>query len=182
MDEKGQLYFIELNARIQVEHPITEAVTGVDLVKSQILLANGESLDAVLPEKIEIRGHAIECRVNAENPDTFAPSAGRISQMIIPGGNGVRVDTAAYPGWFVPPYYDSLVAKLVVHGKDREEAIVRTRRALDMFVVEGIHSSISLHQRILASPEFVAGEYDTHFIERLGVSRPASRSGDAKIG
>jgi acetyl-CoA carboxylase biotin carboxylase subunit len=167
MDEKGDLYFIELNARIQVEHPVTEAITGIDLVQSQILLAAGERLDAVLPEKIEIKGHAIECRINAENPKTFVPSAGRISQLVTPGGIGVRVDTAAYSGWFVPPYYDSLVAKLIVHGQDREQAIARTRRALDFFSVEGIHTSISLHQRILADPEFLAGRYDTHFIERM---------------
>ncbi len=167
MDEKGDLYFIELNARIQVEHPVTEAITGIDLVQSQILLAAGEKLDAVLPEKIELKGHAIECRINAENPQTFVPSAGRISQLVTPGGIGVRVDTAAYSGWFVPPYYDSLVAKLVVHGKDRDQAIARTRRALDFFTVEGIHTSISLHQRILADPEFLAGRYDTHFIERM---------------
>jgi acetyl-CoA carboxylase biotin carboxylase subunit len=173
MDENGDLFFIELNARIQVEHPVTEAITGIDLVRSQILLAAGEPLDAVLPEKIELRGHAIECRINAENPQTFAPSAGRISQLVTPGGIGVRVDTAAYSGWFVPPYYDSLVAKLIVHGKDREEAIARTRRALDCFTVEGIHTSISLHQRILADPEFQAGRYDTHFVERLNAQRAA---------
>jgi acetyl-CoA carboxylase biotin carboxylase subunit len=173
MDEQGDLYFIELNARIQVEHPVTEAITGIDLVRSQILLAAGEPLDAVLPEKIEIRGHAIECRINAENPQTFVPSAGKISQLITPGGIGVRVDTAAYSGWFVPPYYDSLVAKLIVHGKDRDEAIARTRRALDCFSVEGIHTSISLHQRILADPEFLAGRYDTHFIERMNSKRAA---------
>ena len=114
MDEDGRLFFIEMNARIQVEHPVTEAVTGVDLVKSQILLADGEHLSSVLPDKIEVRGHAIECRINAENPETFAPSAGRITKMIPPGGIGVRVDTAAYSGWFVPPHYDSLVAKLIV--------------------------------------------------------------------
>ena len=123
--------------------------------------------------KNRIEGHAIECRINAENPQTFAPSAGRISQLVLPGGIGVRVDTAAYSGWFVPPYYDSLVAKLVVHGKDREEAIARMRRALDFFSVEGIHTSISLHQRILADPEFQAGRYDTHFIERLNAQRAA---------
>ena len=165
MDEKGELYFIEMNARIQVEHPVTEAITGVDLVKSQILLADGERLSSVIPEKIEIRGHAIECRINAENPETFVPSAGRISNLILPGGIGVRVDTAAYSGCFVPPYYDSLVAKLITHGRDRTEAITRMQRALDLFVVEGIHTSIPLHQRIMADPDFSAGNYDTHFIE-----------------
>ena len=154
-----------MNARIQVEHPVTEAITGVDLVKSQLLLADGESLSSVLPEKIEIRGHAIECRINAENPETFVPSAGKISNLILPGGIGVRVDTAAYSGWFVPPYYDSLIAKLITHGRDRTEAITRMQRALDLFVVEGIHTSIPLHQRIMADPDFSAGNYDTHFIE-----------------
>ena len=167
MDEDGQLHFIEMNARIQVEHPVTEAITGIDLVKSQILLADGEHLSDVVPEKIEVRGHAIECRVNAENPETFAPSAGRITNMIPPGGIGVRVDTAAYSGWFVPPYYDSLVAKLIVHGRDRTEAVTRMQRALDLFVVEGIHTSIPLHQRIMADADFSLGKFDTHFIERL---------------
>ncbi len=167
MDESGDLYFIELNARIQVEHPVTELVTGIDLVKAQLLVADGEQLSSVLPEKIEIKGHAIECRVNAENPETFAPSAGRITQLITPGSVGVRVDTAAYSGWFVPPHYDSLVAKLLTHGRDRTEAITRMQRALDMFVVEGIHTSIPLHRRIIANEDFVLGNYDTHFIERL---------------
>ena len=167
MDERGDLHFIELNARIQVEHPVTEQITGVDLVKSQILLADGEQLPSVVPEKIEIRGHAIECRINAENPETFTPSAGRISNLLLPGGIGVRVDTAAYPGWFVPPYYDSLIAKLITHGRDRTEAIIRMQRALDFFLVEGIHTSIPLHRRIMADSDFSLGNYDTHFIERL---------------
>lgn len=167
MDGNGDLFFIEMNARIQVEHPVTEAITGIDLVKSQILLADGEHLSSVIPDKIEVRGHAIECRINAEHPDTFTPSAGRITNFIAPGGVGVRVDTAAYGGWFVPPYYDSLVAKLIVHGKDRTEAITRMQRALDLFVVEGIHTSIPLHQRIMATPEFSMGDFDTHFIESL---------------
>ena len=167
MDENGELYFIEMNARIQVEHPVTEAITGLDLVKSQILLADGEHLSALVPEKIEFRGHAIECRINAEDPETFAPSAGRITSFITPGGIGVRVDTAAYSGWFVPPHYDSLVAKLIVHGRDRTEAVTRMQRALDLFVVEGIHTSIPLHQRIMADPEFSMSNFDTHFIERL---------------
>lgn len=167
MDETGELHFIEMNARIQVEHPVTELVTGIDLVKAQIRVANGEPLSKILPDAIKIQGHAIECRVNAENPDTFAPSAGLITKFIPPGSTGVRVDTAAYSGWFVPPYYDSLVAKLLTHGDTREEAITRMQRALAMFVVEGIHTSIPLHQRILEDAEFRAGRYDTHFIERL---------------
>ncbi len=167
MDDKGDLHFIELNARIQVEHPVTEMVTGVDLVKSQLLIANGAKLEDILPEKIDIRGHAIECRINAENPETFAPSAGLISKFIPPGGIGVRVDSAAYSDWFVPPYYDSLVAKLIAHGGSRTEAIQRMQRALSSFVVEGIHTSIPLQQRILSDEEFASGDYDTHFIERL---------------
>ena len=167
MDEDGAMYFIEMNARIQVEHPVTEATTGIDLVKSQILLADGEYLSSIVPDRIEVRGHAIECRINAENPETFAPSAGRITNMIPPGGIGVRVDTAAYSGWFVPPHYDSLVAKLIVHGRDRTEAVTRMQRALDLFVIEGIHTSIPLHQRIMADPDFSLGHFDTHYIERL---------------
>ena len=176
MDGSGDLHFIELNARIQVEHPVTEQITGVDLVKSQILLADGEHLPSVVPEKIDIRGHAIECRINAENPETFAPSAGRISNLLMPGGIGIRVDTAAYPGWFVPPYYDSLIAKLISHGRDRTEAITRMQRALDFFLVEGIHTSIPLHRRIMADSDFSLGNYDTQFIERL-IEQRASAPG-----
>ncbi len=167
MDEAGKLHFIEMNARIQVEHPVTELVTGVDLVRAQIRITEGEHLSKIVPDRIEIRGHAIECRINAENPDTFAPSAGTITKFIPPGSTGVRVDTAAYSGWFVPPYYDSLIAKLLVHGPSRDSAIARMQRALSMFVVEGIYTSIPLHQRILADREFAGGRYDTHFIERL---------------
>jgi acetyl-CoA carboxylase biotin carboxylase subunit len=167
MDEKGDLYFIEVNARIQVEHPVTEAVTGVDLVKSQIRIAAGESLSAILKCPVEARGHAIECRINAENPETFAPSPGRITGFNLPGGIGVRVDTAAFSDCVIPPYYDSLVAKLITHGRDRAEAIQRMSRALDLFVVEGIHTTIPLHKRILADPDFLAGKFDTNFIPRL---------------
>ena len=167
MDDSGELHFIEMNARIQVEHPVTELVTGVDLVKAQLRIANGEHLSKIVPDTIEIRGHAIECRINAENPDTFAPSAGLIAKFIPPGSIGVRVDTAAYSGWFVPPYYDSLVAKLLTHASTRDEAITRMQRALSTFVVEGIYTSIPLQQRILSDEEFLSGRYDTHFIERL---------------
>ena len=166
MDEDGSFYFIEMNARIQVEHPVTEMVTGVDLIKSQIRIAAGEKLDAAVGP-IEFRGHSIECRVNAEDPDTFVPSAGRITAFESPGGPGVRVDTAAHADAVIPPYYDSLIAKLVVHGRDRSEAIARMRRALEMFVVEGIKTSIPLHQRILADADFEAGRLDTHFLEHL---------------
>ena len=171
VDDQGEMHFIELNARIQVEHPVTEAITGVDLVKSQILLAAGEPLSSVVPDKVGFRGHAIECRINAEHPDSFVPSAGRIETWRPPGSVGIRVDTAAYSGWFVPPHYDSLLAKLITHGRDRAEAISRMQRALDMFVVEGIHTSIPLHQRILADPDFLAGDFDTHFVERFNPKR-----------
>jgi acetyl-CoA carboxylase, biotin carboxylase subunit len=167
MDESGQLYFIEVNARIQVEHPVTELVTGVDLVKSQILISAGESLPDILAGRVAPGGHALECRVNAENPDTFAPSPGRITAFNVPGSIGVRVDTAAFTDYVIPPYYDSLVAKLITHGKDRDEAIQRMRRALDLFVVEGIHTSIPLHRKILADADFLAEKFDTRFIQRF---------------
>jgi acetyl-CoA carboxylase biotin carboxylase subunit len=166
MDEKGDLYFIEVNARIQVEHPVTEAVTGVDLVKAQIRVAAGETLPEILGGPVQFRGHAIECRINAENPETFQPSPGRITGLNIPGGIGIRVDTHAYQDGVIPPYYDSLVAKLIAHGRDRDEAIQRMKRALDLFIVEGIHTSIPLHKRILVEPDFVAGTFDTNFIKR----------------
>ena len=166
MDEDGSFYFIEMNARIQVEHPVTELVTGVDLIKAQIRIATGEKLaDAAGPA--EFRGHSIECRINAEDPETFVPSAGRITTFQIPGGTGVRVDTASYTDAVISPYYDSLIAKLIVHGRDRAEAIARMRRALEMFVIEGIKTSLPLHQRIIADPDFESGKLDTHFLERL---------------
>ncbi|HSB12928.1 MAG TPA: acetyl-CoA carboxylase biotin carboxylase subunit [Bryobacteraceae bacterium] len=171
MDENGELYFIEVNARIQVEHPVTEFITGVDLVKGQILAASGMPLSEIVTEPVRIRGHAIECRINAENPETFAPSPGRITALNIPGGMGVRVDTAAYSDCVIPPYYDSLVAKLITHGRDRAEAIARMHRALEMFVVEGISTSISLHQQIMADPDFQAGNFDTNFISRFLAAR-----------
>jgi acetyl-CoA carboxylase biotin carboxylase subunit len=169
MDQTGNLYFIEVNARIQVEHPVTELVTGVDLVKSQIRIAAGEPLSTIFREPITIRGHAIECRINAEHPETFTPSPGRITGFNLPGGAGVRVDTAAYHDGVIPPYYDSLVAKLITHGADREEARARMNRALDMFVVEGIYTSIPLHLKILAHPDFIAGKLDTSFLVRNGL-------------
>ena len=169
MDDDGKLYFIELNARIQVEHPITEAVTGVDLVKSQLLLAAGQPLSVVVPRPVAIEGHAIECRINAEDPETFAPSAGLLAKFAPPSGLGIRVESAAYGGWRVPPYYDSLVAKVIAHAPNRELAIQRMKRALTMSAVEGIKTSIPLHLRILDSPQFVSGRYDTHFIEDWGL-------------
>jgi acetyl-CoA carboxylase biotin carboxylase subunit len=166
-DKDRRLYFIEMNTRIQVEHPVTEMVTDVDLVKSQIMIAAGEKLADVLQGPIVHRGHAIECRINAEHPEKFTPSAGKITTFNPPGGTGVRIDTAAYAEGTIPPYYDSLIAKLVVRGKDRSEALSRMSRALGMFIVEGIHTTIPLHRRILADPDFRAGNFDTGFIERF---------------
>jgi acetyl-CoA carboxylase biotin carboxylase subunit len=171
MDEQGNLFFIEVNARIQVEHPVTEAVMGVDLVKSQIRVSAGEPLGKILPARnLTPRGHAIECRINAEHPENFTPSPGKITGLNLPGGAGVRVDTAAYQDGFIPPYYDSLVAKLITYGRDRAEATARMQRALEMFVVEGIYTTIPLHQRILAHPDFQAGKLDTEFLARTQIA------------
>jgi acetyl-CoA carboxylase biotin carboxylase subunit len=166
MDQDGSIYFIEMNTRIQVEHPVTEMVTGVDLIKAQIRIAAGERLEDATGE-IHFSGHAIECRINAEDPETFVPSAGRITTFQAPGGTGVRVDSAAHADAVIPPYYDSLIAKLIVKGRDRAEAIGRMRRALEMFVIEGIKTSIPLHRRIFANADFAKGILDTHFIENL---------------
>ncbi len=164
MDSTGSLYFIEVNARVQVEHPVTEFVTGLDIVRSQILIAAGHQLDEMMERPLTLSGHAIECRINAENPDTFAPSPGRITGLNLPGGIGIRVDTAAYTDGVISPYYDSLVAKLIAYGDTREQAIARMKRALDMFVVEGIYTTIPLHQRILNDERFLSGRYDTTFL------------------
>ena len=169
MDQDGSMYFIEMNTRIQVEHPVTELVTGVDLIKAQIRIAAGEKMEDATGAVIS-SGHAIECRINAEDPDTFVPSAGRITTFQAPGGTGVRVDSAAYADAVIPPYYDSMIAKLIVKGRDRTEAIGRMKRALEMFVIEGIKTSIPLHRRIVADSRFVAGNYNTHFIDRLVVT------------
>jgi acetyl-CoA carboxylase, biotin carboxylase subunit len=166
MDEDGEMYFIEMNTRIQVEHPVTELLTGVDLIKAQIRIAAGEKMEDAAGE-IHFSGHAIECRINAEDPVTFVPSAGRITTFQAPGGTGVRVDSAAYADAVIPPYYDSMIAKLIVKGRDRGEAIGRMKRALEMFVIEGIKTSIPLQRRILADADFAAGRFDTHFIEKL---------------
>ncbi len=171
MDEDRKLYFIEMNTRIQVEHPVTEAITGIDLVKAQLRIASGEKLDAILPSRLEMRGHAIECRINAEHPQKFTPSAGKITVFNVPGGNGIRVDTAQYAEGIVPPYYDSLIAKLIAYGNNREEAMARTERALSQFVVQGIDTSISLHQAIFQDPDFREGNFDTKFMERFLAKR-----------
>ena len=171
MDKDRQLYFIEMNTRIQVEHPITEAITGVDLVKAQLRIASGDRLTDILPSKLEIRGHAIECRINAEHPQKFTPSAGLITAFNVPGGNGVRVDTAQYAEGVIPPHYDSLIAKLIVHGCDRAEAIAKMERALSQFVVQGVETSITLHQEIFQDAGFRAGNFDTGFMERFLAKR-----------
>ena len=167
MDQDRRLHFIEMNTRIQVEHPVTEMVTDVDLVKSQIMIASGAKMQDVLHGPIVHRGHSIECRINAEHPEKFTPSAGKITAFHPAGGTGVRVDTAAYAEGVIPPYYDSLIAKLIVRAKDREEAISRMSRALEMFIVEGIYTTIPLHRKILADPDFRSGNFDTGFIERF---------------
>jgi acetyl-CoA carboxylase biotin carboxylase subunit len=164
--QDGQFAFIEMNTRLQVEHPVTEMVSGVDLVKEQIRIAAGEPLGYTQAD-VTFEGHAIECRITAEDPETFLPSPGRVNTFHAPGGLGVRVDSALYSGYSVPPNYDSLVAKLIVHGKTRAEAIARMRRALEEMVVDGIRTTIPLHQRIMADPQFQSGDYTIHWLERF---------------
>ena len=176
MDADRRLHFIEMNTRIQVEHPVTEAITGVDMVKAQLRIAGGEKLNAILPSKLEIRGHAIECRINAEHPRKFTPSAGQITAFNVPGGNGIRVDTAQYSEGVVPPYYDSLIAKLIAYGDTREGAIAKMERALSQFIVQGIETSITLHQEIFKDAAFRDGEFDTGFMERFLAARASDPS------
>jgi acetyl-CoA carboxylase biotin carboxylase subunit len=172
VDADGKFYFMEANTRLQVEHGVTELVTGVDIVKEQIRIAAGERLPFKQSE-ITFSGHAIECRVNAECPETFVPSPGTIRTFSMPGGPGMRIDTAMHAEATVPPYYDSMIAKILAHGRDRAEAIARMRRALDMTVIEGIKTSVALHQRVLADPDFQAGRLSTGFMERfLSAPRP----------
>jgi acetyl-CoA carboxylase biotin carboxylase subunit len=165
--EGGGYYFMEMNTRIQVEHPVTELVTGVDLLREQLIIADGQPMTIPRRRQVRARGHAIEFRINAEDPVTFAPSPGRIDHLVIPGGPGVRVDTHMYCGYVVPPHYDSLIAKLLVYGADRDEAMMRGRRALEMFVVDGIKTSIPLHLRILEDRDFRAGRLSTGFMDRF---------------
>ncbi|APC48335.1 acetyl-CoA carboxylase biotin carboxylase subunit [Virgibacillus halodenitrificans] len=163
--KSNDFYFMEMNTRIQVEHPVTELVTGVDLIKEQILIANGEKL-SFKQEDIEFEGYAMECRINAENPfKNFMPSAGEIEMYLPPGGLGVRVDSAAYPGYRIPPYYDSMIAKLITYGKTREEAINRMKRSLDEFVVEGVYTTIPFHRQIMDHEVFIKGDFNTNFLE-----------------
>ena len=164
--EDGAFHFIEMNTRLQVEHPISEMVTGIDIVREQIRIASGALLD-YRQQDVTFSGHAIECRINAEHPETFAPSPGVITGYHVPGGLGVRVDSALYHGYAVPPNYDSLVSKLIVHGASRNECLMRLRRALEEYVVTGIDTTIPLHQRLIAAPDFINGDYDVHWLERF---------------
>ncbi|MGE0650618.1 MAG: acetyl-CoA carboxylase biotin carboxylase subunit [Alphaproteobacteria bacterium] len=164
--EDGEFYFIEMNTRVQVEHPVTEAITGIDIVREQIRIAAGLPL-GYAQEDIVLSGHAIECRINAENPETFLPAPGRVGLYHPPGGLGVRVDSAIYAGYTVPPYYDSLIAKLIVHGRTRNEALMRLRRALGEYVIEGVETTIPLHVRLTEDSSFVNGAYDIHWLERF---------------
>jgi acetyl-CoA carboxylase biotin carboxylase subunit len=164
--EDGKFFFIEMNTRLQVEHPVTEFITGIDLVREQIRIAAGGRL-GIAQSDVRIAGHAIEVRINAENPETFLPSPGRITDYHAPGGPGVRVDSALYSGYRVPPHYDSLVSKLIVYGATRNECLMRLRRALEEYVIGGIETSIPLHRRIIAAPEFLNGAYDIHWLERF---------------
>ena len=172
LDSSGNFYFMEMNTRIQAEHGVTELVTGRDLVKSQILVAAGEPLP-FSQRDIVVSGHALECRINAEDPERFVPSPGTIQHYYMPGGPGVRVDTFAHEGCEVSPFYDSLIAKLMTHGRDRAEAIARMRRCLDVIVIEGIKTTVPLHRRIMSDPEFLAGRLDTGFMERFQARRSA---------
>ncbi|MFZ0368107.1 MAG: acetyl-CoA carboxylase biotin carboxylase subunit [Halobacillus sp.] len=169
--EEQEYYFMEMNTRIQVEHPVTEMVTGVDLIKEMIQIANNEKL-SFTQEEITFEGWAIECRINAEDPfKNFMPSAGRIDMYLPPGGFGVRVDSAAYPGYMIPPYYDSMVAKLIAYGRDRDEAIQRMKRALDEFIIEGVHTTIPFHQRMMEHEIFVGGDFNTMFLEKYTIMK-----------
>ena len=164
--ENGQFYFIEMNTRIQVEHPVTEMITGIDLVIEQIRIAAGHTL-TLAQSDIQFQGHAIECRVNAEDPETFAPSPGRISYYHPPGGLGVRVDSAVYQGYAIPPYYDSLVGKLIVHGKTRNECLARLKRALDEYVVDGVATTLALSRRLVRNPDILDGRYNIRWLENF---------------
>jgi acetyl-CoA carboxylase biotin carboxylase subunit len=174
--EDGEFYFIEMNTRIQVEHPVTESITDIDLVLEQIRIAAGGELPAKQNE-IQIIGHAIECRINAENPQTFRPSPGRITQYHPPGGLGVRIDSAVYQGYTIPPYYDSLVGKLIVHGKTRAECLMRLRRALDEMVVEGIETTLPLFRDLVRQDDIINGDYHIHWLEQYlaGKTEPAAK-------
>ena len=169
VDSRGNIYFIEINTRIQVEHPVTEAVTGIDIVKEQIKLAAGMPLE-YKQNQIKLSGHAMECRINAEDPERFIPSPGKITFLSLPGGPGVRVDTAIYQGYVIPSQYDSLIAKLIVHGKDRSDAIAKMKRALAEFIIEGVNTTIPFHKKVLNNPDFISGNFNTQFLEKMNSS------------
>ncbi len=169
VNHDSNIYFIEMNTRIQVEHPVTEEVTGFDIIKEQIKLSAGFPLE-YKQAQIKLSGHAIECRINAEDPDRFIPSPGKITYLSLPGGPGVRVDTAIYSGYVIPSQYDSLIAKLIVHGKDREETLARMRRALDEFIIEGVKTTIPFHKKVLNNPDFIKGDFNTTFVEKINSS------------
>jgi acetyl-CoA carboxylase biotin carboxylase subunit len=173
MDKAGKFYFMEVNTRLQVEHPVTEMVTDIDVVKEQIRISAGERL-AFKQSEIKFSGHSIECRVNAEDPESFRPSPGTIEVFSLPGGPGVRVDTAAHTDCTISPYYDSMIAKIIVRGRDRTEAIARMKRTLEMSVIEGIKTTIPLQLRIVSDPEFAKGNLSTAFLEHLNLDKPAS--------
>jgi acetyl-CoA carboxylase biotin carboxylase subunit len=170
--QDGEFYFIEMNTRLQVEHPVSEMITGIDLVREQIRVASGAPLGLTQAD-ITFNGHAIECRINAENPETFMPSPGRITEYHAPGGLGVRVDSALYGGYRVPPHYDSLIAKLIVHGRSRNECLMRLRRALEEMVINGIHTSIPVHRRIIGAADFINGSYDIRWLEKFVTEQQA---------
>ncbi|MBT5013925.1 MAG: acetyl-CoA carboxylase biotin carboxylase subunit, partial [Rhodospirillaceae bacterium] len=162
----GEFYFIEMNTRLQVEHPITEMITGLDLVREMIRIANGAPL-GYEQKDVRFSGHAIECRINAEHPETFMPSPGTIGDYHAPGGLGVRVDSGLYSGYTVPSHYDSMIAKLIVHGTNRNECLMRLRRSLSEYVIDGLDTSIPLHQKLMGEVDFVNGDYDIHWLEKL---------------
>jgi acetyl-CoA carboxylase biotin carboxylase subunit len=178
MDRDGRFYFMEVNTRLQVEHPVTEMVTGIDIVKEQIRVAAGERLSFKQGE-VTFTGHSIECRVNAEDPETFVPSPGVIHVFSVPGGPGVRVETFAHSECTISPYYDSMIAKIIVHGRDRQEAIARMRRTLEMTVIEGIKTTIPMHLRILNDADFQAGRLSTSFMERFQTRPSGGRLAEA---
>jgi acetyl-CoA carboxylase biotin carboxylase subunit len=179
LDDKGSFYFLEVNTRVQVEHPVTEFITAIDIVKEQIRIAAGERLSFKQGD-VTFNGHAIECRINAEDPETFTPSPGVVHAFSVPGGPGVRIDTFLHSECTISPYYDSMIAKIIVHGRDRHEAIARMRRTLEMTVIEGIKTSIPMHLKILADPDFVAGRLGTAFMERFLVEKKRDSSGLAE--
>ena len=164
--ENGKFYFIEMNTRLQVEHPITEAITGIDIVKEQIKIASNYELKWKQKD-IKFTGHSIECRINAENPKTFMPSPGKIEQFHSPGGLGIRIDSGIYSGYNIPPYYDSLIAKLIAHGKNRKECILKLKQAIKEMVIEPIPSTLELHQNLLENPDIINGDFDIKWLEQI---------------